>query len=146
MIKWFIITIVGLYVNVLERPSAVYGLRLNLMPPPAQNHTHTHTHPTTHPTLWSLTLQSKTQGIGGIGANREMSLPLLLLPLGIADTDQHTKPLLTGRWEKGFCPPHPEQPGSSGVWSQGSPAGMTAIQWSRTRAPCRDHALTDRHG
>lgn len=70
----------------------------------------------------SLTLQSKTQGIG---ANREMSLPLLLLPLRIADTDQHAKALLTERWEKGVYLSPPEQPSSAGVWSQGSPAGMT---------------------
>ena len=56
--------------------------------------------------------------MAGIGTNREMSLPLLLLPLRIADTGQHTKLVLTERWEKGESGP-PEQHGSSGMWSKG---------------------------
>lgn len=49
MIKWFIITIVGLYVNVLERPSAVQqpmAKRLSgyvaKFDPLNRKHTHTH--------------------------------------------------------------------------------------------------------
>lgn len=124
MIKWFIITIVGPYANVLERPSVVQQSWAKFDPPKPL----------------------KIGGIAWIGANREMSLPLLLHPLRILYTDQHTKPLLTERWEK-RDPGPPEQHGSSGMCSKGSPAGMTAnrsILWSRIEAPCRDHALTDR--
>lgn len=144
MIKRFIITIVGLYVNVLERLSKQHRQPMAVAKPPSQHHHHKHTHthaPQSNHRSALLPLPFKPHGIAWIGANREMSLPLLLLPLRIADTDQHTKPPLTERQEKGK-----EQHGSSGMWSEKSPSVVTAdrsIQCRRIQAPCRDHALTD---
>ena len=112
MIKRFIITIVGLYVNVLERPSAVQrpwaGAEFD---PHNYTHAHTHTHSTPRSPLSSVLFpcHPKPEELQGSGANREMSLPLLLLPLRIADTDQHTEPLLTERREKRGSVPAPQK-------------------------------------
>lgn len=64
MIKRFIITIVGLYVNVLERLSKQHRQPMAVAKPPSQHHhhkhTHTHTRPTIQPPLSSAPLAIQT--------------------------------------------------------------------------------------
>lgn len=125
------------------------GPELNLIPTTTHTHTHTYILHTPIPTqLRSLSLPSKTRGIAGIGGEQGDVITTTSTSIRIADTDQHTKPLLTERREKRGSAPAPQKKhGSSGMWSKGSPAVMTAnrsVLWNRIRAPRRDHALTDR--